>query len=302
MANEPTSEDHPAARLRAGLAGAALLEAPCVYDALSARLAEQAGFDAVVLGAGATANFLYGLPDIGLLSLPEIIGNVERVARAVGIPVIADLDDAGGSPMHIRRHVQMAERAGAAALMLEDCDMSGKHLWSDTHGGWDFTTDKLLPVGVAVDAVKAAVDARIDERTIILARTNAYQPHGLEATLERANLYVEAGAELIFLAHMPYTEMSREVFDAIPAPVMHAEFESPSLPERNELGAAGLKLLAYALQAITGAFHGFREALEDIKAGRRAADARTEWDRNRPLLEAVGLKEWSEVLRGGAAT
>lgn len=291
---------HPADRLREGLAGPNLLEAPCVYDALSARLAERAGFDAVVLGAGATANFLYGLPDIGLLSLPEIIDNVERVARAIDIPVIADLDDVGGSPMHIRRHVQLAERAGAAALMVEDCDMTGKHLWSDEHGGWDFTTDKLLPIPVAVDAIKAAVDARLDERTIVLARTNAYQPQGLDATIERANLFAEAGAELIFLAHMPYGSLTREVFDAIPVPVLHAEFESPTLPEREELHRAGLKVMAYALQGITGAFHGFRDALEDIKAGRRAADGRTEWERNRELLDAVGLREWSEVLRGDA--
>lgn len=284
---------HPADRLRQGLAGDRMLEAVGVFDALTARLVEQADYDAVILGAGATSNFLYGLPDIGLLSLPEIIDNVGRVTRATQLPVVADLDDAGLSPAQVHRNVRLAELAGAAAVMVEDIDMAGKHLWSTAGGGWDFSQDKLLDPEQGADLVRSAVAARQDPRTLIIARTDAEPVEGIDAAVDRVRRYAEAGADLVFFAHMPFQALTREIIEAAPVGVVHFEIETPTLDERKVLADAGLKMIAFCLQPLVAAFHAFRDALEAMKVG-ETFDVGA---RNRALLDAVDLRGWSELLR-----
>jgi 2-methylisocitrate lyase-like PEP mutase family enzyme len=288
-----TQPVHPAERFRQQLQEDRMLEAVGVYDALTARLVEQAGFDVVILGAGATTNFLYGMPDIGLLSLPEVIENVERVAQAVRLPVIADLDNVGGSPMQVRRHVQLAERAGAAILMVEDIDITGKHLWSDEAGGWDFSTDKVLDLADAVALIRGASRARSDDRTVILARTDAYPGGGLDDAIERAQHYAAAGADVVMFAHMPYQALTKDIVSAVPVPIVHIEIETPSLDDRKALADMGVKLLGYALQPLLASYHAFRSSLEDVKEGRTF----NVWEANRHLLETCGLKEWSQLSK-----
>jgi 2-methylisocitrate lyase-like PEP mutase family enzyme len=177
------------ADLRELLAGPEPVVAPGAYDALSARLVEQAGFPAVYMtGFGASASLL-GRPDVGLLSFAEMVDHARRLAQAVGVPVIADADDGYGNPLNVMRTVREYEAAGIAALHIEDqvapkrCGhMAGKD---------------VIEAGEMVEKVHAAVEAR--RETLIIARTDARAVEGLDAALERARLYREAGADVLFV-------------------------------------------------------------------------------------------------------
>lgn len=284
---------HAAARLRERLQGHRMIEGPCVYDAMTALQTEQAGLDFMVLGAGGTANFLYGLPDMGLLSFSEIIDNVRRVSNATTLPVIADLDDAGGDPAHVHRNVQLAEAAGAAALMIEDVERSTKHRWSEEQQGWDLATDRLRPIDEAVETIRIAAAARNDPDTVILGRTDAFLIEGLDAAVTRAQALAEAGAELIMMTQFPGDSLSAEIVGSIPAALVHAESDGPTLETRARFAGCGVFGLVYALEPLLGAFFGFRAALEQIRGGVPAADAVPAWEGNKELLATVGLRQWT---------
>jgi len=185
------------ADLRELLAGPEPVLAPGAYDALSARLVERAGFPAVYLtGFGASASLL-GRPDVGLLSFAEMAGHARRLVQAVGVPVIADADDGYGNPLNVMRTVREYAAAGVAALHIEDqvapkrCGhMEGKD---------------VIAAGEMVEKVRAAVEARGDGETLIIARTDARAAEGLDAALERARRYREAGADALFV-EAPETE------------------------------------------------------------------------------------------------
>jgi 2,3-dimethylmalate lyase len=179
------------------LAGPEPVLAPGAYDALSARLVERAGFPAVYMtGFGASASLL-GRPDVGLLSFAEMAGHARRLVQAVGVPVIADADDGYGNPLNVMRTVQEYAAAGVAALHIEDqvapkrCGhMEGKD---------------VIDAAEMVEKVRAAAEARGEHGPLIIARTDARAIHGLDAALERARSYREAGADALFV-EAPETE------------------------------------------------------------------------------------------------
>ena len=174
-----------AGRLREMLAGTEPVLVPGAYDALSARLVEEAGFGAVYMtGFGATASLL-GRPDIGLLTFSEMADNARRIAQAVGVPVIADADNGYGNPINVIRTVQEYETAGVSALHIEDQVSPKKcgHL-EDKH---------VIDASEMVEKVSAAVEARSSEDFVIIARTDARAVEGMDGALERARRYLEAG-------------------------------------------------------------------------------------------------------------
>jgi 2-methylisocitrate lyase-like PEP mutase family enzyme len=193
------------ATLRELLAGPEPVLAPGAYDALSARLVERAGFPAVYMtGFGASASLL-GRPDVGLLSFDEMAGHARRLAQAVSVPLIADADDGYGNPLNVMRTVREYAAAGVAALHIEDqvapkrCGhMEGKD---------------VIESAEMVEKVRAAVEARGDGELLIIARTDARAVEGLDAALERARRYREAGADALFV-EAPETEQEIEAVAA----------------------------------------------------------------------------------------
>jgi 2,3-dimethylmalate lyase len=178
-------------RLRQLLAGPAPVLAPGAYDALSARLVEQAGFDAVYMTGFGTSAALLGRPDIGLLTGSEMADNARRLVQAVGVPVIADADTGYGNALNVVRTVRDYEQAGVAALQLEDqvapkrCGhMSGK---------------AVVDVAEAVAKVRAAVAARTDPDLLVIARTDVAQVEGIDAAVDRAQRFADAGADVLFV-------------------------------------------------------------------------------------------------------
>jgi 2-methylisocitrate lyase-like PEP mutase family enzyme len=193
------------ATLRELLAGPEPVLAPGAYDALSARLVERAGFPAVYMtGFGASASLL-GRPDVGLLSFDEMAGHARRLAQAVSVPLIADADDGYGNPLNVMRTVREYAAAGVAALHIEDqvapkrCGhMEGKD---------------VIDAAEMVEKVRAAIEARGDGELLIIARTDARAVEGLDAALERARRYREAGADAVFV-EAPETEQEIEAVAA----------------------------------------------------------------------------------------
>ncbi len=177
------------ARLRAMLSRPAMIVAPFVFDCLQARLAEEAGFEAVYMtGFGTAAS--RGYPDLGLLTMTEMAANARAISNAVNVPVICDADTGYGNPLNVARTIREYEDAGAAALHIEDqvfpkrCGfLSGK---------------QVIPLDEMAAKVRAACDARRDPELVIIARTDALEPEGWVEVETRARAYREAGADLIF--------------------------------------------------------------------------------------------------------
>ncbi len=178
-------------RLRALLAGEWPVLLPGCYDALGARLIEQAGFDAVYMTGFGTAAGLLGRPDVGLLGLSEMVDNVRRIVAATDRPVVADADTGYGNPINVIRTVQDYERAGVAGLHIEDqvapkrCGhMEGK---------------QVIPTADMVAKIEAAAAARRNPDLVLIARTDARAPHGLDDAIDRAQRFAAAGADVLFV-------------------------------------------------------------------------------------------------------
>ncbi|MDR5710328.1 MAG: isocitrate lyase/phosphoenolpyruvate mutase family protein, partial [Armatimonadota bacterium] len=179
-----------AARLRERLSNGPILVAPGAPDALVARIIERAGFEVVYFSGAAFAYTHLGAPDLGLVSLSETVWRVSAIAEATSLPVVVDADDGYGGPFNVMRTVRLLEAAGAAAVQLED-QVAPKRCGH-------LVGQRVVPPEVMIGKLKAAVDARRDESLVLIARTDARSVEGLEAALERAHRYREAGADVLF--------------------------------------------------------------------------------------------------------
>ena len=202
---------------------------PSIYDGISARLVRQCGFRAAYIGSYATGATKYGIPDLGYLSLEDMADQVRRLAPLAEVPLIVDGEGGWGNPVHVARAVQVLERAGAAATHIED-HVFGKHLT---------LRPRVLPVGEAVDKIKAAVDARDSADFLIIARTDAAGTEGDAAAVERALAYEAAGADAVFVASpLPLDQASYErLRTAANVPIVSLDLPGQSLADYRRQGA-----------------------------------------------------------------
>ncbi|WP_293868352.1 oxaloacetate decarboxylase [uncultured Alsobacter sp.] len=231
----------PAARLRRRLAGSPIVIAPGVYDALTASLATTAGFEALYLSGAAIAYTRLGRPDIGLVSMAEVADSLAHVCERVDTPVIVDADTGYGNALNVQRTVQIFERAGAAAIQLEDQTFPKRcgHL-----------ADKgLVSTTEMVGKIRAAVDARRNADTVIVARTDAVAVEGFDAAIDRALRYGEAGADLLFVEAPRSRDQLSAVTKALAgkAPLMANMVEGGQTPILSgpELQAIGFSLVIF---------------------------------------------------------
>ena len=194
-----TPEPGKAERFRALLAGSEPVLSPAAYDVLSARLIEQMGFPVITVG-GSAVSAQHMIPDVGLITITELIEFAGNIAENVNTPVFADCDDGGGSPINVYRAMRQAEKFGIAAVMYEDT-VTIKHLG----GRSDLITKEQM-----VDKIKSAVDAR-QKNTVIIARTDALQSLGYYDSIARLRLAREAGADVGFLEGITVKEEARAV-------------------------------------------------------------------------------------------
>ncbi|WP_336031109.1 isocitrate lyase/PEP mutase family protein [Geodermatophilus sp. FMUSA9-8] len=251
----------PRARLRELLAGPGPLMAPGAYDALTARLIEQAGFDAVYMtGFGTTAGLL-GRPDVGLLSGAEMVDNARRIAAAVDVPVIADADTGYGNAINVVRTVQLYEQAGVAGIQLEDQVMPKKcgHM----------SGKALIGTGEMVGKIRAAAAARRDPDLVLIARTDAVAVTGVDDALARARAYAEAGADLLFV-EAPTTEadverVAGELAGVAPLVFNWAEGGRTPPLSLERMAELGFALVIYPIGTLLAATAGVRSLLASLR-------------------------------------
>ncbi|WP_426959443.1 isocitrate lyase/PEP mutase family protein [Muricoccus radiodurans] len=238
--------------------GAGVLMPGCA-NALAARVIEACGYKATFVTGAGIANTFLGVPDVGLVSLSELVDHVWAIRDAVSIPIIVDADTGFGNAVNVHRVIRMLERAGANSIMLED------QVFPKRCG--HFEGKSVIPRAEMVQKIKAAVDARTDEALMILARTDARASHGLEDAIERANLYREAGADILFVE----APLNREELAAVTAqaPGIHIcnmviGGKTPVLPSQ-ELGAMGYAAVVYANAALQAALAGMKKVLTSLQ-------------------------------------
>jgi 2-methylisocitrate lyase-like PEP mutase family enzyme len=230
--------------LRQRLAAGPAVLAPGVYDALTALLVEQAGFEAAFLSGASIAYTQLGRPDVGLVSLDQVADVAARIGERTSVPLIVDADTGFGNALNVQRTVRLLERAGAAAIQLEDQTFPKRcgHL----------TGKAVETCAVMVGKIKAAVDARRSDQTLIVARTDAIAVEGFEAALERADAYLQAGADVLFIEAPQSDDQMRQITGrfAQRVPLLANMVEGGSTPILN---TAELTELGYRLVITPGA-------------------------------------------------
>jgi len=250
-------------RLRQLIEDPRLLVMPGAFDPLSARVVEQAGFDAVqCTGLGISASHL-GLPDVSLLAMSDMVSRTMRIAAAVDIPVMADGDTGFGNAVNVHFAVREFERAGAAGVNLEDQVLPKRcgHLEGK----------EVIPTAEAALKIAAARDAATDPDFVINARTDALAVSGLDDTIVRANAYLAAGANMVFIDGAHSLDVITRAVKAIQGPVAVNMVEGGKTPRDlgfEDLERAGVARVSLPLTTIYAAVAGMRRALEAVRANR----------------------------------
>lgn len=237
------TEQRPGALLRKALNEEQPLQLVGVVNAYAAMLAGECGFRAVYLSGAGVANASYGLPDMGMTTLTDVLEDVRRITAASRLPLLVDVDTGWGHAFMIARTVREMIRAGAAGMHIED-QVAAKRCGHRPGKA-------LVTTGEMVDRIRAAVDARSDPSFVIMARTDAVAAEGLEAAIERACRYRDAGADMIFPEALAGLEQYRRFAGALGVPVLAnmTEFGLTPLFTLEELASAGVGLALYPLSA-----------------------------------------------------
>ena len=247
--------------LRQRLAQPGLILAPGVYDALSALLVEQAGFEAAYLSGASIAYTRLGRPDIGLVSASEVANVVENIRERTALPLIVDADTGFGNALNVMRTVKTFERAGASALQLEDQTLPKRcgHLDGKTL----VTTDEMT------GKIRAALDARANSDTLIIARTDAVAVEGLEAALERAERYLEAGADVLFIEALRDAGQMQQALKRFAgrAPLLANMVEGGKTPilAASELERLGYRIAIFPGGTVRALSHALKDYFSSLK-------------------------------------
>ncbi len=263
---------------------------PFAYDAFSAKLIEAAGFPAAGISGSSVAASAFGLPDVGLLSREDVVGQARRIAAAVTIPVIADADTGYGGPLQAAHTIRAMEDAGLAGLFMEDQEDPKRcaHLAGTT----------VIPTEAMLGKLKAALGARRDNDFLIIARTDAVETEGIEGAAKRARAYLDAGADMAFLAG-PGTVDELQKFPKLVGQgkfmvVLTEGGKTPLLPAA-KLADMGYTLIGYSGLAIGSAAKAVQDSLNALK---EQGDNTNLVDGTMPLNdrnEILGLAAWQQL-------
>ncbi|HWA96290.1 MAG TPA: methylisocitrate lyase [Terracidiphilus sp.] len=241
---QQTNTNHsPGEMLRAAVCEERPLQVAGAINAYTARLAEATGFRALYLSGGGVAANSLGMPDLGISTMDDVLTDVRRITDATSLPLLVDIDTGWGGAFNIARTIRSMTKAGAAAVHMED--QVGQKRCGHRPG------KEVVPADEMVDRIKAAVDARIDESFVIMARTDALASEGLAKTLERVRAYVEAGADMIFAEAVTELSQYTEFRKAARVPILAniTEFGKTPLWTRDELANAGVDIILYCCGA-----------------------------------------------------
>lgn len=244
----------PGKKFRLALANNKPLQLVGTINAYTAIMAKQIGHQAIYLSGGGVANASYGLPDLGMTSLNDVIVDVQRITAACDLPLMVDIDTGWGGAFNIAKTIRDMEKAGAAAVHIED-QVAQKRCGHRPN-------KEIVSTEEMVDRIKAAVDARTDEDFFIMARTDSFAQEGLDAAIERAKAYVAAGADGIFAEAVKTQEHYQAFTNALDVPVLAniTEFGQTELWNCEQLAEWGVGMVLYPLSA----FRAMNKAAENV--------------------------------------
>jgi 2-methylisocitrate lyase-like PEP mutase family enzyme len=262
---------------------------PGAADALTARIIEQAGFEAVYATGAGFANASLGVPDIGLPTMSEVVQHAQRMADALTVPLIVDADTGYGNAINVLRTVRDLERAGVAAIQIED-QVSPKRCGH-------FEGKDVVPVGEMASKLSAAVYAR--REALIIARTDARAVEGLASAIDRGRAYRQAGADVIFVEAPQTVDELREVAQAIDAPLLANMVEGGKTPllSAAELEQLGFGIALFANTALRVSVRAVTEAMHSLRregSSQGLLDQMVSWDERQRL---VGLSDYQALER-----
>ena len=275
----------PRQRIRSLIGGDGYTIVPGAYDTLTARLVEQAGFDAVYLTGGGYSR-ANGYPDLGLLTLSENVRFIGLTVEAVGIPVVADADTGYGNAINVIRTVREYEKAGVAAFHIED-QVSPKKCGH-------YEGKEVISTAEMVGKIHAAVDTRQDPDLVIIARTDARAVEGLQAAIDRVNAYLEAGADVGFVEAPENAEELRIVGRQVKGPALANVFEGGKTPmlSARELEAMGFRLGVYPSQTHRAAIRAAQRVLAALKEDGDTRRIEDELATFQEREDAIGTARW----------
>ena len=276
-------------QLRQAVAGTAPLLLPGVYDALSARLAAAAGFDAIYVTGAGLANSRLGVPDIGLTSVDQLADHVAAISDAVEVPLVVDGDTGFGNAVNVAHTVRKLERAGASAIQLED------QVFPKKCG--HFAGKAIIPLDEMAGKLQSALDARRSDDTLIIARTDARATDGIDAAVERAHRFREIGADIIFVEAPKTIDELRLFAEQIDAPLVANMVEGGSTPivPLEDLGELGYAVVLYANAALRSAQRAVTLAYAELKSAgisTNLLDTMATWEERQ---NAVGKPHYDEL-------
>jgi methylisocitrate lyase len=278
------------ARLRAAVEAERPLQVAGTINAYSALLAERAGFKAIYVSGAGVANASFGLPDLGMTSLNDVCEDVRRITSACDLPLLVDADTGWGGAFNIAKTCADLIKSGAAGMHLED-QVQAKRCGHRPGKA-------LVPAEEMCDRIKAAVDGRTDPSFVVMARTDAHAVEGQEAALERAQAYLEAGADMIFAEALTSLDEYKQFTSVVAVPVLAnlTEFGKTPFFTTAELGTVGVRLVLYPLSAFRAMS---KAALAVYEAVRKDGTQKNVVDRMQTrteLYEVLGYNEYERKL------
>ena len=276
-----------AAKLRGKIGNGDFMPMPCCFDALSAKMIEQAGFGVTFMSGFAASASRLGQPDLGLMSYAEVVDQARNITDAISIPVIADGDTGYGNAMNVRRTVEGFAKAGCAGVLIED-QLAPKRC-GHTPGKDVVSRDE------AFDRIKAAVDARQEGTDIlIMGRTDANHTHGLEEAIHRGKQYQEIGADIIFIEAPKTVEEMETICREVPGCHMANIVEGGLTPNLSmeQLRDVGFQFVAYPLTLLAASMQAMKQTLELMRQDLPRANHLMDFEE---LRDRIGFNEYYET-------
>ncbi len=257
----------PGSRFRTAIEDETPLQIPGVINAYCALMAQRVGYRAIYLSGAGVANASFGMPDLGMTSMTDVVADIERITAVSELPLLVDADTGWGHALCVARTVKAFIKAGAGAMHLED-QQAAKRCGHRPGKA-------MVEASEMVDRIHASVDARNDESFVIMARTDALANEGLNASIERCQKYIEAGADVIFAEAITDPDEYRKFTSSLSVPVLAnmTEFGMSPLLTVDELRDAGVKLVLYPLSA----FRAMSAAAQEMYEGIRNTGSQQEW-------------------------
>jgi methylisocitrate lyase len=261
-----------------------------VIDAYAAKLAEFAGAKAIYLSGAGVANSYYGLPDLAMTSMTEVLEAAQRMTAACSLPLLVDIDTGFGSVLNISRTIQLMERAGVAAVQIEDQPLAKRCGHRDGK--------KVVPCKLMQDRIQAAVQARHSEHFVIMARTDALSLESPQAVLDRVSLYLEKGADMIFLEAIQDAKDLAYIAANIQAPILvnSTEFGKTPIQTQEYWYQQGAKMVLYPLSAFRAASYASLEVFKTILSQGSQTAMISKMQSREELYEVLNYLHYERIL------